>query len=77
MILSADQITAGQHEADARSLLQQLTAVERFFRHPRKEQSEQYTECKDEKGLERIHDKHQCDGRQERRVERDSFAEAE
>src|SRR5262249_18781394 len=43
------------------------------FSHAREKQCQHDTECKDEKGLERIHEKNQRDGRQERRVKRDGF----
>jgi len=54
VILSADQVTTDEHEANSRSLLQDLRAAH-----------------------ERIHEKNQRDGRQERRVKRDGFADAE
>jgi hypothetical protein len=64
LILFADQVTTDEHEANSRSLLQHLHAAQGFLRHAREKQSQHDTECKDEKGLERIHEKDQCDGRQ-------------
>ena len=77
LTLSADQVTTDEHEANSRSLLQHFRAAQGFFRHAREKQCQHDTECKDEKGLERIHDKNQRDGRQERRVKRDGFADAQ
>jgi hypothetical protein len=50
LILSADQVTTDQHEANSRSLLQHLHAAQGFLSHAREKQCEHDTECKDEKG---------------------------
>jgi hypothetical protein len=77
LILFADQVTTDEHEANPHTLLQHLHAAQRFPGHARKKQCQGDAECKDEKWLERIHEKNQGDGRQERRVKRDGFADAE
>jgi hypothetical protein len=77
LISSADQITAYEHEANSHSLLQHLHATQGFLRHAREKQCQHDTERKDEKVLERIHEKNQRNGRQERRIKRDGFADAE
>jgi hypothetical protein len=76
-MLSGDQVTTNEHEANSHSLLQHLHAVQRFPSHARKKQCQHDTEYKDEKGLQRIHKKDQRDGRQERSVKRDGFADAD
>jgi hypothetical protein len=62
LILPADQVTTDEHEANSRSLLQHLHAAQRFLSHAGEKQCQHDTECKDEKGLERIHEKNQRDG---------------
>jgi hypothetical protein len=63
LILSADYVTTEEHEGNSRSLLQHLHAAQRFLSHARNKQCQHDPEYKDEKRLERIHEKNQCDQR--------------
>jgi len=77
LTLSADQVTTDEHEANSYALLHHLYAAYRFLRDLRKKLCQHDAEYKDEEWLERIYEKNQRNGREERRVKGDSFADAE
>ena len=76
-MLSGDQVTTKEHEANSHSLLQHPHEAQRLPGDARKKECQHDTEYKDEKGLERIDKKDERDGREERCVKRDGFADAD
>jgi hypothetical protein len=60
LILSADQVTTDEHEANSHSLLQHLRAAQRFLGNAREKQRQHDTEYEDENVLMWLRSRRRC-----------------